>query len=601
MRPTSISLCSLLALALALAGCAGQSWDQVREQDTPAAYRRFLTEHPRSPHAAEAQERIAVLQLERDPTPEALERFQQEHPNSGATAQLTQRLEAREFEAARSEATAAAYDRFVASFPTGALADRARGNAAYLRANGFAGRPDALALFLQQHPASDYAPEAQRVVAAVAGRSARRPGVVGLRIEIASGVGDTNRLRNLFSTRAHELYAAAGVSLVDGTADTTLTICHDERAASAQDDDGRLSKSGVVAETTVSLQRQGEAEPIWSEVFRWSVQDVDRRAGSSALLAHAAAGYWERFFVPIATWPTQMAKRPAWNAGSRLVGVEAGVSRAIALSPDGSFRELDLSDPSAPHLIASYRRPAGVAQFSGVQRVGDRVVLFGEDGIEVVARKGGTYRLLFALDRGSVGAVSGVVEVDGKLLAAGTRGLVRIAPDGSGVERILERPLRGIARIGDSLLVVDDQWLYSGSASDPGPRGFAREAEVGRGLDVRGLRVGDGVAIVLGTHGIACFAVTGGGPVRALSRPRSNVVGSVSDAAILGGAVFLVGERGLQVFDPVRGRVIDGVDVKGRAAIAAGGGHLVAVGGDRLEVVDASPWIARAAPAAPAR
>ncbi len=68
-----------------------------------------------------------------------------------------------------------------------------------------------------------------------------------------------------------------------------------------------------------------------------------------------------------------------------------------------------------------------------------------------------------------------------------------------------------------------------------------------------------------------------------------------------GGLVFVIGERGLQVWDPQRARVVDAVDVKGRAALDAGGGHLVAIGGDRLEVVDATPWIARSAPAAPAR
>lgn len=106
---------------------------------------------------------------------------------------------------------------------------------------------------------------------------------------------------------------------------------------------------------------------------------------------------------------------------------------------------------------------------------------------------------------------------------------------------------------------------------------------------------------MLGARGIACFAVSGSGTARPLARPRSNAVGSVSDAAILGGSVFLIGERGLQVFDPVSGRVVDAVDVKGRNALAAAGGHLVAIGDDRLEVIDASPWITRAAPAAPAR
>ena len=157
----------VLALVVTLIGCAGQGWDQIRAQDTPAAYRRFLAEHPRSAHADEAEERIAVLQLERDPTPEGLEQFRRDHPSSEATAHLTERLEGRAFEASRSDGTAAAYDRFVASFPDGALAARARGNAEYLRSAGFAGRPDALGLFLQQHPTSDYAPEAQRIVSAI--------------------------------------------------------------------------------------------------------------------------------------------------------------------------------------------------------------------------------------------------------------------------------------------------------------------------------------------------------------------------------------------------------------------------------------------------
>jgi hypothetical protein len=83
MRPNSTSFRLLIVIGLGLASCAGQNWEQVREQDTPAVYRRFLADHPRSPHAAEANERIAVLQLEREPTAEALARFQKEHPRAG--------------------------------------------------------------------------------------------------------------------------------------------------------------------------------------------------------------------------------------------------------------------------------------------------------------------------------------------------------------------------------------------------------------------------------------------------------------------------------------------------------------------------------------
>jgi hypothetical protein len=601
MRPNSNSFRFSLVIALALASCAGQDWNLVRAQDETQAYRRFVAEHPNSPHAAEAKERLAVLQLERDPTVEALARFRSEHPDSQATTDLARRLEARAFEAARAEATAGAYDRFLATFPNGQFAARASGNATYLRAGGFAGRPDALAAFVQQVPTSDYTTEAQRTLAGVDARRSAHWAAVGLHIEIAAGVRDAERLRNRFAERARETYAAAGIPLVDGPAAATLTIRHDERAASAHDQDGRLAKSGVVAETIVSLQRNGDAEPIWTEAFSQSIPDVDRRAGESALFSHSAAPYWERFFVPIANWPTQLARRSAWNAGAGLAGVTADVGRAIALAPNGSFRELDLSDPNAPRVVANYQRPAGIASFSGVQRAGDRVVLFGEDGLEVVARKGSAYRLVFALDRGAVGAVTGVVEVDGQLIAAGTRGLLRTPLAGGPVERLFERPLRGIARSGDTLLVLDEQWLYAGSAHDPRPADFARAAELGRGLAPRGIRVGDGIAVVLGAHGIACFDVSGGRSLRALDRPKSDRIGSVTDVAVQGGAVFLIGARGLQVLDPFRGRILDTIDVTGRAALDAAGDHVVAIGGDRLEVVDVAPWITRAVPAAPAR
>ena len=600
MRPTFRSIHVSLVFALALAGCAGRGWDQVRAEDATQSYRRFLAEHPNSPHAAEAKERIAVLQLERDPNADALAKFRSEHPDSQATGDLTKRLEARVFESARVDATPAAYEQFLAKFPDGAFAERATGNAAYLRANGFAGRPDALATFVQQYPSSDYTVEAQRTLAGVDSQRSARWGSVALRIEIAPGVGEADRLRNLFAERAREAYAAAGIPLVDGSAAATLTIRHDERAASAHDQDGRLAKSGVVAETTVSLQRNGDAEPIWTEPFSVRIPDVDRRPGGSALFSHSAAPYWDRFFVPIANWPTQAARRTAWNAGGGLAGVAADVGRAIALSPNGSFRELDLSDPAAPRVVAAYKRPAGIASFSGVRRIGNRVVLYGEDGLEVVARQGNAYRLIFALDRGAAGAVAGVEEVEGHLIAAGTRGLVRTPLDHAAVERLFDRPLRGIARSGDTLLVIDDQWIYAGPAHDPQAAAFARAAEIGRGFEPRAIRAGGSIAVVIGPRGIAAFEVAGGRSLRALDRPKPNAIGSVTDVAVQGGAVFLIGERGLQVLDPYRGRILDTVDVTGRDAVGAAGGHVVAVGGDRLEVVDIAPWITRTAAASPA-
>ena len=156
--------------SLVFASCAGPSWEQVRSQDTPAGYRRYLADHPRSSHAPEAAERLAILQFERDPSPEALERFRREHPDSSELPALLARIETRFFDAARADATSDAYERFLATFPDSAHAARARGNLAFLQAGGLSGRADALATFLHDHPDSDFAVEARRSLGALEAR-----------------------------------------------------------------------------------------------------------------------------------------------------------------------------------------------------------------------------------------------------------------------------------------------------------------------------------------------------------------------------------------------------------------------------------------------
>ena len=206
---------------------------------------------------------------------------------------------------------------------------------------------------------------------------------------------------------------------------------------------------------------------------------MDRRASGSALFARSAAGYWDRFFVPggdVADPDDPTARLECrGNACRRRGRPEPGASpcRPTEASANSTSPTRARRGSLRP---TSVRR--GVARFSGVQRIGDRVALFGEEGLEIVARKGGAYRLVVAIDRGSVGAVSGVEEVDGKLLVAGTRGLLRMSLDGGNIERIIERPLRGIARSGETLLLIDDQWVYAGSARDPRPTGFCHRGRV---------------------------------------------------------------------------------------------------------------------------
>lgn len=582
----------------ALVACAGTSWDKVRTEDTAAAYRRFLKENPRSPHAAEAKERIAVLAFERDPSVEALERFRSEHPDSQALPALLARIEDRVFDATRAQATIAGYDRFLATFPESPLAARARGNRAFLAAGGFAGDAASLAVFLQEHPDSDHAAEARRSLTVLEG-SRTGFGAVALEIEIAPGVGDPERLRAVFSERARELYREAGSRLVDGAAPATLRIRHAERPVAANENGGVLARPGVLAETEVSLVVAGRGAPEFVDRFSWRVPDTDVRPHASILFTPTASVYWDRFYVPVLSWPTAASKRGAWQAGGTLAAVGAAPGRAVALAPNGAFQEFDISDPSQPRIVGTYARGGALARFAGARVVGNRVVLFGEDGVEIVERHGSTYRRIAGFDRGAVGAVAGVEAVERRLLLAGSRGLVRVPLDGSGApaERLVERPLRGIASSGETLYLLDEQWLYAGPLRDPRATSFFTAAEFGRPLEARLLRVRDSVGIVVGDAGIACFQLAGQGPARALARMRRSSIGGVADAAVVGERVFLVGERGLVVLDPRSGRIVDSVDVQARASLGVAGGHLVSAGGAQLEVVDAAPWITHTAPA----
>ena len=73
----------------------------------------------------------------------------------------------------------------------------------------------------------------------------------------------------------------------------------------------------------------------------------------------------------------------------------------------------------------------------------------------------------------------------------------------------------------------------------------------------------------------------------------------VRDAAQVGGRLFLLGERGLQLTDAQGAHVVDSACVAARLHLAPAGRHLVMVGEKTLQVVDATPFVAGAAAAAP--
>jgi hypothetical protein len=122
--------------------------------------------------------------------------------------------------------------------------------------------------------------------------------------------------------------------------------------------------------------------------------------------------------------------------------------------------------------------------------------------------------------------------------------------------------------------------------------------ELAAGTRVTGLRLSGERVALLSERGALWLDVSQPTQPRVVGRVEHERVGTIEDVVVLGGRVFSVGERGLQQLDPRGGRAVESADVLARARIAASGRHLVLVGDEWLQVVDATPFLLTSPPAA---
>ncbi len=600
------SIASLLVL-VAWLGCAGTAWERARDEDTAASYHRFLTEYADSDHAAQARARLALVRLRSRPSAEAWDAFRAEFPDSDLLAELRPSVEASVFARARAIGSPSAYREFLEDFGAGELAERARGNLEFLEAAGYATRPGELAAFAERHPDSDFAVEARRSADAIGVRQQSAFRTVGLVIEIAPGTPNPDRLVRVFSERATQRSAEAGISLVPLTGESDpraaslpvrLTIQHQEGAIGTDFTAERGSAAGVVATTRIRLTRAGVEAPIWSDEFHFRAAGAVR-GGDSVLFGVGTQNYWASFFVPVATWQTSVAVRAVRGLEKPIASLAISGSRAIVLFTDGDLELFDLGDPDQPVLLGSYRHKRDLSRWSGLHLAGDRVVLFGPDGIEVVELREGRFVPVLALDRGVVGTIVAVESLGRDLVAAGNRGLVRIDGQKGQRELLFERPVLGLARSGERLLITDGESVYVSTLALLREHRFEGELRLGRGFGPAELHVDEGQLIVIAQRGVAVVDISVPGQPRLASRIDANQAGSIRDAARIGGRLFLLGERGLQLTDAQGTRVVDSACVAARLRVAPAGRHLVMIGEKTLQVVDTTPFVAGTALAAP--
>jgi len=532
----------LLFISLILGGCVGVDWKRALETDTPAAYYRFLRDHPDSKFAGRAQERLDFHQLQRRPSLAGFDAFRSRYPESELIAELRPTLEDPAFAVARARGTAAAYRDFAAAFAGGAQEKRARGNAVFVENEGFGGNPQRLADFARAHPESDFAAEARRTAQAVASREQQ----VDTRIQ-----------------------------------------------------DGSVDRPARVAQTDVVLREGPGGAVISSRRFELRVEDKAHVPGTSVLFSAAAPRYWEAFFVPVARWRNDQTVRPPIALESSVVGVDGVGDRVVVLYENGSFDVVGLEDPARPVTLATYRRHEDFKKWSGVRVLGSRVAIFGEEGLEIVrfGREGTVAEATWT--RGEIGRVLSVAPIADELVVTGAQGMQLLDPASRSLRPVMRRVVLSVASIGEVLVFADGESIFVADLERLSQNRVIAQMKLGKTFGPERVRVVDQAAIVTGPGGVLVIDLANPMAPRALAKLSTREVGAVSDTTRIGGRIFLVGERGLQLLSRSLDRVEETIDVGPRRRVSVMGRHLVTASGASLQVVDATPWTGASMPAAP--
>lgn len=599
----------LIASVFVMTGCVGSAWKGALEEDTPAAYYRFMRDHGDSKYADQARERLDFHKLKRHPTLAGFETFRKQFPDSDLIVELHPALERPAFEVARAQGTAAAYREFLAGFAGGELESQAEGNAAYVEAHGFGGDAALLASFAKRYPASDFSAEAERTAKAVAAKKTGQFDRVGLVLKIARSTPEAKRVREELVDRIEELMERVGISLVEipgvvpaGQAGrypkARLEVTHTEREVGRHVGAGELARPAMLGETEIVLLEQEGGAVIASRRFSLRVEDKAHVPGTSVLFSAVSPKYWNEFFVPIARWRNDQSIRPPIELGRPIVDLDGKGDRVVVLFEDGDFELLGLADPTQPIRLAAYHRGEDYKKWTGVRVLGDRVAIFGEEGLELVRFTSGGPVAEKTWTRGQIGRVLSLATLGDQIVIVGAKGMQILDPAANTVKRVMRRVLMSVAAAGETLVFVDGESIYLSTLDLLAQNRVVAQMKLGKTFGPNNVRVLDQAVIVTGPGGALVIDVKNPAKPKALAKHMTRDIGDIVDATRVRGRVFLVGTRGLQVLNRSLTRVEETIDVGERNRVTVMGRHLVTADGNGLQVVDATPWADAAVPAA---
>jgi hypothetical protein len=184
-----------------------------------------------------------------------------------------------------------------------------------------------------------------------------------------------------------------------------------------------------------------------------------------------------------------------------------------------------------------------------------------------------------------------------ELLLASNRGLLMTDFKAGNPRRLMRQPIKGLARVGKTLVFSDGESVYVSTLALLEEQRVLHQVELGYEFAPTRVVGTSHSAIVFGKTGAVVIDLSDAKNPKISSRLTKQDVGVVHDASEVGGRVFLLGDRGLQLLDSSATQVVEYVDVQPKERIARMGRFLVTVGPEGMQVVDSTPLTMAVRPA----
>ena len=147
--------------------------------------------------------------------------------------------------------------------------------------------------------------------------------------------------------------------------------------------------------------------------------------------------------------------------------------------------------------------------------------------------------------------------------------------------------------MGDTLVFTDGEAVFISNLRLLRENRVIAQMRLGKTFGPERVRILDSTAIVMGkAGGTLILDLANPEKPRVVSTLHPRASGKIRDAVRVDGRIFLLGARGVQLLDPTARQIVEAIDVEPRERVARTGRHLVLVGDEKVQVLDALPFAA---------